>query len=242
MRNLLVALVVTLTLGACTHGGQAADGSGTKGAGSELGITGATCKSTGDVTIAETVRVSSGVFDGECRTYNATGRLGDGSQRESQEPAFIVENGATLRNVILGKNGVDGVHFYNGGIVENFTWTDVGEDAFTVKTSGVVNLTAISGFDASDKFGQINAPSTVNISNCIVESAGKFIRQNGRTTFPIVINVDRCRFSNFKEAIFRTDSPVSEVYFSNSRIRGTGTTCMGPWKVCQLTNVSSYFW
>ena len=68
------------------------------------------------------------------RTFNPSGALGDGSQEEGQDPAFRVENGATLRNAILGNNGVDGVHFYNGGNLQNFRWTNVGEDAFTVKS------------------------------------------------------------------------------------------------------------
>jgi pectate lyase C len=204
------------------------------------GITGSTCVSTGNVTISETIVITSGTYDGGCRTYNPTSALGDGSQSEGQKPAFRIENGATLKNAILGKNGVDGVHFYNGGNLVNFEWTDVGEDAFTVKSKGTVNISDITGKAAADKFGQINAESTVNMSNCIVDQAGKLIRQNGGTTFKIVVKVDGCRLSNYKEGIFRTDSSVSEAYLSNSEIRNTGTACIGPWKVCKLTNVTTF--
>ena len=40
--------------------------------GSGGGITGATCSSSGSVTITATIRVTSGTYDGGCRTYNPT--------------------------------------------------------------------------------------------------------------------------------------------------------------------------
>jgi pectate lyase C len=195
-------------------------------------ITGATCVSTGSTTINATVRVTSGTMDGGCRTFNPGSGLGDGSQEEGQDPAFRVENGATLRNVILGNNGVDGVHFYNGGNLQNFRWTNVGEDAFTIKSSGTVNVSGVTGVNSEDKFAQVNAASTLNISNCIVDSAGKFLRQNGDTTFRIVVSVDRCQISNMGEGIFRTDSSSSTARLTNSRLRNSGTMCIGPWASC----------
>ena len=195
-------------------------------------ITGATCTSTGSTTINATVRVTSGTMDGGCRTFNPGSGLGDGSQDEGQDPAFRVENGATLRNVILGNNGVDGVHFYNGGNLQNFRWTNVGEDAFTIKSSGTVNVTGVTGVNSEDKFAQVNAASTLNVSNCIVDNAGKFLRQNGDTTFRIVVTVDRCQISNMREGIFRTDSSSSTARLTNSRLRNSGSLCIGPWASC----------
>jgi pectate lyase C len=195
-------------------------------------ITGATCTSTGSTTLNATMRITSGTFDGGCRTFNPGSGLGDGSQDEGQDPAFRVENGATLRNAILGNNGVDGVHFYNGGNLQNFRWTNIGEDAFTVKSSGTVNISGVSGFNGEDKFGQVNAASTVNISNCIVDNAAKFIRQNGDTTFRIAVTADRCQISNMKEGIFRTDSSSSTARLTNSRLRNSGSLCIGPWASC----------
>jgi pectate lyase C len=203
-------------------------------------ITGATCTSTGNMTINATVRITSGTFDGGCRTYNPGSGLGDGSQDEGQDPAFRVENGATLRNAILGNNGVDGVHFYNGGNLENFRWLNVGEDAFTIKSSGTVNISGVTGVNSEDKFGQVNAASTLNISNCIVDGAGKFIRQNGGTTFRVVITADRCQLSNLGEGVFRTDSSSSTARLTNSRLRNAGTLCIGPWASCTGSNNTTF--
>ncbi len=70
---------------------------------------------------------------------------------------------------------------------------NVGEDAFTIKSSGTVNVSGVTGVNSEDKFAQVNAASTLNVSNCIVDNAGKFLRQNGGTTFKITVNVDRCQ-------------------------------------------------
>jgi pectate lyase C len=220
-----------------TGGTSSSSSSSSSGGGT---ITGATCTSTGSVSVSSTILVTSGTYDGGCRTYNPTSALGDGSQDEGQQPAFRVENGATLRNAILGNNGVDGVHFYNGGNLQNFRWLNVGEDAFTIKSSGTVNISGVTGVNGEDKFGQINAASTLNISNCIVDNMAKFIRQNGGTTFKIVVNADRCQISNMGEGVFRSDSSSSEARLTNSRLRNSGSLCIGNWAVCTGSGNTNY--
>ena len=214
--------------------------SGGGGGGGGGAITGATCSSSGSTSITATILITSGTYDGGCRTFNPSGALGDGSQEEGQDPAFRVENGATLRNAILGNNGVDGVHFYNGGNLQNFRWTNVGEDAFTIKSSGTVNVSGVTGVNSEDKFAQVNAASTLNVSNCIVDNAGKFLRQNGGTTFRVVVNVDRCRISNMGEGIFRTDSSSSTARLTNSQLRNSGSLCIGPWSSCTQSGNTSF--
>ena len=203
-------------------------------------ITGATCSSSGSTSISATIRVTSGTYDGGCKTFNPTSALGTGDQDEGQDPAFRVENGATLRNAILGNNGVDGVHFYNGGNLQNFRWTNVGEDAFTIKSSGTVNISGVTGVNGSDKFAQINAASTLNISNCVVNTMGKFLRQNGGTTFKITVNADRCDISNMSEGVFRTDSSSSVAKLTNSRLHNSGTLCIGSWASCSGSGNTNY--
>lgn len=203
-------------------------------------ITGATCTANGSVSVSSTIRVTSGVYDGGCKVFNATSALGDGSQSEGQSPVFRVENGATLKNVIFGNNAADGIHFYNGGNIDNIRWTNVGEDAMTIKSSGTVNVKNISGFAGSDKFIQVNAASTLNVSNCVVDSMGKFLRQNGGTTFKVAVSVDRCQISNMGEGIFRTDSSTSTAKITNSRLRNAGSICIGKWASCTSSGITNY--
>lgn len=220
-----------------SSGSNSSSGSG----GSTGSITGATCGSGGStVNVSATIVVSSGTYDGGCKVFNATSALGDGSQSESQKPVFRVENGATLKNVVLGNNAADGIHFYNGGTIDNIRWTNVGEDAMTIKSSGTVNVKNISGYAGSDKFIQVNAASTLNVSNCVVDSMGKFLRQNGGTTFKIAVSVDRCQISNMGEGIFRTDSSTSTAKITNSRLRNAGSICIGKWASCASSGITNY--
>lgn len=201
---------------------------------------GSTCQSSGYTIVSSTIVVNGGVYDGGCRTFYATSALGDGGQAEGQKPIFRLENGAVLRNIVIGPNGADGIHIYNGGTVENVLWTDVGEDALTVKSAGNVTLRNIEGYDGYDKFLQINAATNLSVSNCVVDNMGKFLRQNGGTGFTINVTVDNCDISNMNEAIFRTDSTSSTARLTNSRIRNTGTTCYGPWRSCTTSNVTGF--
>jgi len=205
------------------------------------GITGSSCGTNGAETVVhETIRVTSGTFDGGCRRFTAGSELGSGDQDEGQDPVFRVENGATLRNVVIGTNGADGVHVHNGGTIDNVVWLDVGEDALTIKTAGTVTVRNITGLNADDKFFQINAASTLNVSNCIIRNAGKALRQNGVTTFRINVTFDRCDLNTMDEGIFRTDSSVSTARITNSRLHDAGSTCIGPWASCTSSGITQY--
>ena len=227
--------------GSATPSGGSNGGSSSSSGGNSGSITGATCGSGGStVNVSSTIIVSSGTYDGGCKVFNATSALGSGSQSEGQKPVFRVENGATLKNVVLGSNAADGIHFYNGGTIDNIRWTNVGEDAMTIKSSGTVNVKNISGYAGSDKFIQVNAASTLNVSNCIVDDMGKFLRQNGGTTFKIAVNVDRCQISNMGEGIFRTDSSTSTAKITNSRLKNAGSICIGKWASCTSSGITNY--
>ncbi|WP_185231525.1 pectate lyase [Teredinibacter franksiae] len=173
---------------------------------------GSSCTGGSSTSVTATIRVEDGgTFDGGCNTYTGGGDLGDGSQSESQDPIFRVSPGL-VRNVYIGSNGADGIHSRNGGDVDNVLWSDVGEDAMTIKdpTNGAsVYANNIEGYDSADKFLQANDDATWTVDNCRVDNAGKFIRQNGGTTFPLHIEVSNCDISNMGEGIFRSDSSNS---------------------------------
>ena len=77
----------------------------------------------------------------------------NGSQKEGQIPHFILESGATLKNIVLGDpnygsgrdltaGGADGVHCTGTCRIENVYWGDVGEDAATMRGSGTMTSVA----------------------------------------------------------------------------------------------------
>lgn len=174
-------------------------------------------------TVEQTIVVASGeTFDGQGRRYVAGSALGDGSQSESQKPVFRLEHGARLVNVVLGAPAADGIHTYGDVALENIVWEDVGEDALTIKAAGEVTLDGGSATLGEDKIFQINAASTFRVSNFTASHAGKFIRQNGGTTFRVDVFIDGCDISDMDESIFRTDSSVSRVTMTNTRYSNIG--------------------
>jgi pectate lyase C len=220
--------------GATGSSGSAAAGSG--GAGGVGGVGGAGAGAGGagaggssaqapgmGGTINGTQIVARGqTFDGGGKRYTAGRALGDGSQDEGQQPMFRVEAGGTLKNVVLGAPAADGIHTYGDATLENIVWEDIGEDAMTIKESGTVTLNGGSASNGDDKVFQINAPSTFKVSNFTARSAGKFIRQNGDTTFKVAVEIDSCDISRMDEAIFRTDSSTSTVKMTNTRYSQIG--------------------
>jgi pectate lyase C len=196
-------------------------------ASASIAATGATCKSTGSVSVSSTIKVEKGTYDGGCKTFNGTSALGDGSQSENQKPYFRISGGATVKNVIIGKNGADGIHTYGNATLDNITWTDVGEDAMTIKQAGTVTVRNITGGKGEDKFFQQNAEGTLNVTNCIINGAAKAYRQNGGTKFKTTVSFTGCDLSNLKEGVFRTDSSSATASLRNSRIRSVPKICIG---------------
>jgi pectate lyase C len=194
---------------------------GTAGVGPMGGNGGVTPGNGGALNATEVVGAGQ-TYDGQGKRYTAGSALGDGSQSEDQQPMFKLENGAKLINVVLGAPAADGIHTYGDVTLENIVWEDIGEDALTIKESGTVTLDGGSASKGEDKVFQINAPSTFKVSNFTASDAGKFIRQNGDTTFKVDVVIDRCDISNMDEAIFRTDSNSSTVTMTNTKYSNIG--------------------
>ncbi len=217
------------TGGAGTGGRVGTGGAGTGGSsGTSVGPSSTGCTTVGSsMTVNSTIVVGSGqTYDGMCRRFIAGSALGDGSQAEGQSPVFQV-NGGTLINIVLGFPAADGVHTQGNATLRNITWEDIGEDALTIKGAGTVTLDGGSSQKGSDKTFQVNAASTFRISNFKATTAGKFIRQNGDTTFKVAVFIDHCDISNMSEAIFRTDSSSSTVSMTNTRYSNVGTPFIG---------------
>jgi hypothetical protein len=209
--------------GTSGSGGRASGGTGNVPA---IGPGPCECETTAGEfgTVNATIVVDAGeVYDGGCKIFRANpDTLGAGDQEEGQLPIFRIEDGGTLRNVVIGASGADGVHTYGDVTLENIHWLDIGEDAMTVKESGTVNLNCGSSAKGEDKTFQVNAASEIFISNFTATDAGKFMRQNGDTTFEVNVTIDHCDISSMDEAIFRTDSSSSHVTFKNSRYKDIG--------------------
>lgn len=148
-----------------------------------------------NVTTTTTVKAGK-TFDGLVEYGKWTCLVGtttnmNGSQAENQLPHFNLEEGATLKNVILGNpnfgtgrdlkaGGADGVHCLGNCTISNVYWGDVGEDGATMKGKGTMTITGGAAFKAKDKIFMNNgAGSKVVISDFYAEEAGKLYRTCG---------------------------------------------------------------
>ncbi|EHD21270.1 MULTISPECIES: pectate lyase [Brenneria] len=175
----------------------------------------------GNATVVnDTIKVGPGeVFDGGGKTFTAGSKLGDGGQAEGQKPLFELAPGATLKNVVFGDNAADGVHVRGDAKIDNVHWTNVGEDALTVKSNGGkpanVEITNSSAQGASDKIFQLNADANLTIDNFKAKDFGTFVRTNGGQQGNWNLNLSNIDAENGKFSFVKSDSEGLNVKGSN---------------------------
>ncbi|TKX18468.1 putative pectate lyase E [Elsinoe australis] len=122
----------------------------------------------------------SGTFDGGLKTYGRS-NVDCSGQSEGGEAAavFILANGATLKNAIIGENQAEGVYCSGSCTIENVWWTKVCEDALSAKGDGNVLVRGGGARGASDKVIQHNGVGTVTLDGFKVTDFGALYRSCG---------------------------------------------------------------
>ncbi|KAI3572724.1 pectate lyase [Fusarium oxysporum f. sp. albedinis] len=100
----------------------------------------------------------------------------------SENAVFILENGATLSNVIIGSNQLEGIHCKGACTLNNVWFRDVCEDAISALGNGDVLIQGGGAQEAKDKVVQHNGRGTVTIKDFTVVNAGKLYRGCGDCT------------------------------------------------------------
>lgn len=121
-------------------------------------------------------------FDGGMFVYDRGVDCSGQAEGGSSDAVFILENGASLSNIIIGPNQIEGVHCMGACKLENVWWSAVCEDAFTIKEQADSETTTISGggaFSAEDKVLQHNGGGTLSVSGFTVDNFGKLYRSCG---------------------------------------------------------------
>ncbi|GFF38871.1 probable pectate lyase E [Aspergillus lentulus] len=136
--------------------------------------------SKGSVTYSAAKPVS-GVFDGGMKTYGRGVKCTGQKEGGDKDAVFILEDGATLKNAIIGADQIEGVHCKGSCTIQNVWWTDVCEDALTLKGSGSGTHRIIGGGarNADDKVIQHNSGGKVTIQDFTVQNFGKLYRACG---------------------------------------------------------------
>lgn len=121
----------------------------------------------------------SGTFDGgNVRFERKSGACGSGEGGEA-DTVFVLNNGATLQNVVIGKNQMEGVYCKGACTINNVWFEDVCEDAISGKGSGTVTIRGGGAKNASDKVVQHNGNGSVVIDSYCVQTFGKLYRSCG---------------------------------------------------------------
>ncbi|EJT75031.1 pectate lyase [Gaeumannomyces tritici R3-111a-1] len=122
-----------------------------------------------------------GSYDGGMKRFERNPTVCQGQKETGEKDAmFILENGATLSNVIIGASQAEGVHCKGTCTLKNVWWADVCEDAATFKQSGGTSYIQGGGaFKASDKIFQFNGRGTIVIDNFYANDYGKLARSCG---------------------------------------------------------------
>ncbi|KAK4182220.1 family 3 putative polysaccharide lyase [Podospora australis] len=104
----------------------------------------------------------------------------DQSEGGEKDAVFILQDGATLSNVIIGPNNGEGVHCKGRCTLNNVWWTDVCEDAATFRgTTGTSYVNGGGAREASDKVFQHNGNGLVAVKNFYAKNIGKLYRSCG---------------------------------------------------------------
>ncbi|CAH0020853.1 unnamed protein product [Clonostachys rhizophaga] len=158
-----------------------------------LGWEGGLPTPTSSKSISAPIRIAAGqTFDAGWVKYDRGSGACNSGEGGDADAVFLLESGATLQNVIIGKNQKEGVHCL-GPCTLRFVWfEDVCEDAITVKGDKAGDHSWIIGggaYKASDKIVQHNGCGTVNIINFYANDYGKVYRSCGNCSSQCKRNV-----------------------------------------------------
>jgi hypothetical protein len=134
--------------------------------------------SKGSVTYKK-AQVVKGTFDGGMKTYGRGVSCTGQAEGGDADAVFLIENGGTLKNAIIGKDQIEGVHCKGSCTIENVWWVDVCEDALSLKGDGNANVIGGGAQAAEDKVVQHNGKGTVTIDGFQVANFGKLYRACG---------------------------------------------------------------
>ncbi|KKY14430.1 putative pectate lyase [Phaeomoniella chlamydospora] len=172
--------------------------------------------SSGSSTLSAVQTIAAGeTYDGGMymidRGVSCTGQDEGGDS----DAVFELEDGATLSNVIIGPNQIEGVHCYGSCTLDNVWWSAVCEDAFTIKEQDADGTTTITGggaFGADDKVFQHNGGGTLSVSGFTVDDFGKLYRSCGN-----------CDSINYGDTATFTNIEISDVETICAEYEGNDT-------------------
>jgi pectate lyase len=97
------------------------------------------------------------------RFDRGSGACTEQAEGGDSDAVFLLEEGATLKNVVIGANQAEGVHCLGACTLDHVYFEDVCEDAITIKQkSGTSRINYGGAKKADDKVVQHNGGGTVS--------------------------------------------------------------------------------
>lgn len=195
---------------------------------------------TGEVHLTEPQYIKKGqTFDAEWKKYDrGSGACSGQTEGGEKDTVFVLEDGATLRNVIIGADQSEGVYCLGACNLEFVWFEDVCEDAISLKGDGDAYIIGGGAFHASDKVIQHNGCGKVEIINFYAEDYGKVYRScgnckgNSNCSRTVVMNCVTAK--NGGELIGINTNLGDKATYSNNCF-DTKTQCQG-YKGCDKSN------
>ncbi|KAL4892386.1 putative pectate lyase G [Aspergillus ambiguus] len=138
-------------------------------------------ESQGSETFDEPYEVAAGeTFDGGMKTYGRGVECTGQDEGGEDDTVFIVQEGGTLKNAIIGTDQIEGVYCLGSCTIENVWWEKVCEDALSLKEGdGTFNIIGGGAQGAEDKVIQHNTGGEVVIDGFEAYDFGKLYRSCG---------------------------------------------------------------
>ncbi|KAJ5478130.1 hypothetical protein N7530_003639 [Penicillium desertorum] len=163
----------------------------------------------------------SGKVDLGNREYDR-GRACDSDEDTGDDNAvFILKDGASLSNVIIGKNQLEGIHCEGSCTLTNVWFRDVCEDAISIIGTGDALIKGGGAQEASDKVVQHNGAGTVTIDGFTVVNAGKLYRSCGNCSNNKSKSPRHVVVKNVKASGVSTLVGINSNYGDTSSVSGT---------------------
>ncbi|KAK2741675.1 pectate lyase [Colletotrichum kahawae] len=232
---------------------------GTTSGGGGLKTTFPTPKGSQNLAAVKTIAAGQS-FDGGMQLWDRSPSTCKGqTEGGNKDAVFILMEGATISNVVIGPNNGEGIHCLGSCTINNVWFQDVCEDAITFKqTSGTSFVNGGGAQNAQDKVLQHNGGGTVAVKDFYCKGCSKMYRSCGNcksqtarhATFENVrldggkvlaaVNGNLGDGVDIKDSCVLGGAEVCEMFEGNSSGAEPKMTGKGPdGKVCVASNVKT---
>ncbi|KAF4304631.1 hypothetical protein SLS57_004147 [Botryosphaeria dothidea] len=136
----------------------------------------------GNINSLSSPSVISGAEDFNNQEFDRGQPCNSDEDTGDENAVFILEDGASIANVIIGGDSLEGVHCEGACTLTNVWFRDVCEDAISLLGEGDVLIDGGGAANAIDKVVQHNGIGSVTIRGFTAVNAGKLYRSCGDCT------------------------------------------------------------